>query len=82
MVERETIPTAYKDCDISVVTEQLPNQQWAVVVTVTHGTEQVQRITPLPVHKETFPSQDLARDFGVETGRRWIDENTPAAGPR
>ena len=80
MLERDRVPTAYRNCSISVVTEQLPHGRWAVVVTVTHSTERAQQPRPLPVFDQTFASQEAAREFGLQAGQRWIDENMPASG--
>lgn len=79
MVERETVPTSYRDCNISVVTEKMADGRWGVVATVTHSTEGAVKVIPVPLPAETFGSEADAREFAVRAAKTWIDENTPTA---
>jgi len=79
-MERTSVPTPYENCDISIVTEQKANGKWAVVATITHSTEAAVKVIPVPVPEEmAFGSEEEARQFGIQVGRTWVDENMPKA---
>jgi hypothetical protein len=79
-MERTSVPTLYENCDISIVTEQKANGTWAVVATITHSTEGAVKVIPVPVPEEmTFGSEEEARQFGIQAGRAWVEENMPKA---
>jgi hypothetical protein len=75
MVHRKTIP-AYGNCDIALATEQMRDGKWAVVATITHSTDSVQRTTDLPVSHQRFDTEAEAEEHGLRTAREWIDHNT------
>jgi hypothetical protein len=79
MVTRETYPTSYKDCSISVVTEQLEGGRWAAVATVARFSGTAQEVTPVPIPDRRFDSMEAARDYALAAGRDWIDRNTVGA---
>jgi hypothetical protein len=75
-VER-TARSEYKNCAISVATEQTASGQWAVVATVLHSTASAITPTPVPLPDRTFESEAAAREFGIRRAQEWIDENAP-----
>jgi hypothetical protein len=80
MIHRKTFP-AYGNCDIALATEQMRDGNWAVVVTIAHTTDNVQRTTDLPVSHERFATETEAEEHGLRMAREWIDRNTPHAAP-
>jgi hypothetical protein len=77
MVDRATAHTEYKNCGISLATEQMRDGRWGVVATVLHATESSLTPTPIPLPDETFESEAAAREFGLQRAQEWIDRNTP-----
>ena len=78
MIERETFPTDFTGCEITVVTEQLDDQAWAAVSTIHHFLDGATRTIDLPVSSKRFPSQADARDFGLRQAMTWLDRNMPS----
>lgn len=79
MIERQTFPTEYAGCEISVVTERLSDHEWAAVSTIHHLMEGATRTIDLPVSNKRFENQADARDFGLGQAMTWLERNMPAA---
>ena len=77
MIERQTFPTDFAGCEITVVTEQLGEQAWAAVSTIHHVLEGATRTIDLPVSSKRFESQGDARDFGLRQAMTWLERNMP-----
>jgi hypothetical protein len=77
MIDRETFPTGWPGCEISVVTEQMRDGRWAVVAGITENSPERTRTVDLPVPSRTFDTREQAQAFGVEQAQRWLDENMP-----
>ena len=77
MIERQTFPTDYSGCEITVVTESLGESDWAVVSTIHHFMDGATRTIDLPVSSKRFESQADARDFGLRQAMTWLDRNMP-----
>lgn len=77
-VHRDQNPTAYRGCDIAVVTERMRDGRWAVAAKVTHETEHALQVTPMPMPDQTFATEDEARQFGYAQARDWIDRSVAA----
>ena len=75
MVKRKTFP-AYGNCSIALVTEEMKDGRWAVVVTVTQSIDTVELNTDLPVTHARFAIEPEAEAFGARSAREWIDRNT------
>jgi hypothetical protein len=75
MIERQTFPTDYAGCEITVVTEQLGDRDWAAVSTIHHLLDGATRTIDLPVSSKRFESQADARDFGLRQATTWLDRN-------
>ena len=80
MIERETFPTDFAGCEITVVTEQLGEQAWAAVSTIHHFLDGATRTIDLPVSTKRFESQADARDFGfgLSQAMTWLERNMPS----
>jgi hypothetical protein len=72
--------TEYGDYAITVATERMNDGAWAVVARAVHRTPTADEVFPVPVPEERFPTEEQARQFGVEVAQRWIDKNAPPAG--
>lgn len=79
MVNRQTYPTDYGGCDVSVVTERMRDGAWAVVATVRHHTDRGTKVIPLAVPRRRFVSEEEARQFGLAQANRWLARSLPAA---
>jgi len=77
MIERQTFPTDYAGCEVTVVTERLGEEAWAAVSTIHHFLDGATRTIDLPVSSKRFPSQDDARDFGLRQAMTWLERNMP-----
>jgi hypothetical protein len=77
MIERQTFPTDFAGCEITVVTEQLGAEAWAAVSTIHHFLDGATRTIDLPVSSKRFPTQADARDFGLGQAMTWLDRNMP-----
>jgi hypothetical protein len=77
MIERQTFPTDYAGCEITVVTESLGERAWAAVSTIQHSLEGATRTIDLPVSSKRFESQADARDFGLRQALTWLERNMP-----
>jgi len=77
MIERQTFPTDYAGCEVTVVTERLGDDAWAAVSTIHHFLDGATRTIDLPVSSKRFPSQDDARDFGLRQAMTWLERNMP-----
>ena len=75
MIERQTFPTDYAGCEITVVTEELGDREWAAVSTIHHLLDGATRTIDLPVSSKRFESQADARDFGLRQALTWLDRN-------
>ena len=78
MIERRTFPTDYAGCEITVVTEQLAENAWAAVATITHSLDGATRTIDLPVSPRRFESQAIAQDFGLRQATEWLEGNMPS----
>jgi hypothetical protein len=78
MIERQTFPTDYAGCEITVVTERLGDEDWAAVSTIHHLLDGATRTIDLPVSSERFESQEDARDFGLRQAMTWLEHNMRA----
>jgi hypothetical protein len=78
MIERQTFPTDYTGCEITVVTERLADHDWAAVSTIHHLLEGATRTIDLPVSSKRFETQADARDFGLNQAMTWLESNMPA----
>ena len=78
MIERQTFPTDYAGCEITVETERLGDQDWAAVSTIHHLLDGATRTIDLPVSDKRFASQGDARDFGLRQAITWLERNMPA----
>ena len=77
MIERQTFPTDYAGCEVTVVTERLNDEAWAAVSTIHHFLDGATRTIDLPVSSKRFPSQADARDFGLRQAMTWLERNMP-----
>ncbi len=77
MIERQTFPTDYAGCEVTVVTERLGDEDWAAVSTIHHFLDGATRTIDLPVSSKRFSSQDDARDFGLRQAMTWLERNMP-----
>jgi hypothetical protein len=77
MIERQTFPTDYAGCEITVVTEKLGDESWAAVSTIHHFLNGATRTIDLPVSTRRFTSQADARDFGLRQAMSWLEGNMP-----
>ena len=80
MTHRQTLPTAWPDCTISVVTEPRRDGRWAVVATVQQRHDDAVQVHPVPLPEggqASFATEDEARVFAVSEAERWIERNTP-----
>ena len=77
MIERQTFPTDYAGCEVTVVTERLGEEAWAAVSTIHHFLDGATRTIDLPVSSKRFSSQDDARDFGLHQAMTWLERNMP-----
>lgn len=75
MAEREARGELDRECEVSVVTEQMGDGRWAVAVTVVHVTEGARQAIPLPMTHERFDSEAEARAYGLQRGREWVEHN-------
>ena len=75
MIERQTFPTDYAGCEVTVVTEKLGENSWAVVSTIHHFLNGATRTIDLPVSNERFANQADARDFGLGQAMTWLERN-------
>jgi hypothetical protein len=75
MIERKTFPTDFAGCEITVVTEQLPDKSWAAVSSINQFLDGATRTIDLPVSDKRFESQGDARDFGLGQATTWLDRN-------
>lgn len=71
--------TEYRDYEIAVATERMKDGEWAVVARAVLQTPTAHDVFPVPVPDRRFPTEQEAREFGVEVARRWIDRNAPRA---
>ena len=78
MIHRATVPVN-DEYSIAVVTEQMADDGWAVVASVTHRSPNGEKVTDLPVPATRFASQPEAEAAGVQQGRDWIERNVPRA---
>lgn len=69
--------TDYREYTISVATERMKSGDWAVVARAVHRTPTADDVFPVPVPEKKFPTEQEAREFGMDVARHWIDENTP-----
>ena len=65
MIHRETVPTAWQGCEISIVTERLGEGRWAVVAGISQTTPDHTRTIDLPVPSETFATEEEAKAYGL-----------------
>ena len=77
MIERQTFPTDYAGCEVTVVTERLAEDAWAAVSTIHHFLDGATRTIDLPVSSKRFESQNDARDFGLRQAMTWLERNMP-----
>ena len=77
MIHREKVPTAWTDCEISVVTERLGEGRWAVVAGISQTTPDHTRTIDLPVPSETFATEEEAKAYGTMQAERWLEKNMP-----
>lgn len=78
MIDRANFPTAWKGCEISIVTECLRDGRWAVVAGIQETTPEHTRTIDLPVPSETFATREEAQAYGRRQAERWLEENMPA----
>jgi hypothetical protein len=78
MIERQTFPTDFAGCEITVVTEELGHGSWAAVSTIHHFLDGGTRTIDLPVSDKRFESQEDARDFGLRQAMTWLERNMPS----
>jgi hypothetical protein len=77
MIERQTFPTDFAGCEITVVTERLADNAWAAVSTIHHFLDGGTRTIDLPVSSKRFETQADARDFGLRQAVTWLEDNMP-----
>jgi len=75
MIERQTFPTDYAGCEVTVVTERLGDEAWAAVSTIHHFLDGATRTIDLPVSSKRFSNQADARDFGLRQAMTWLERN-------
>ena len=78
MIERQTFPTDFAGCEITVVTERLADNAWAAVSTIHHFLDGGTRTIDLPVSTKRFETQADARDFGLRQAVTWLERNMPS----
>src|SRR5919109_724177 len=65
MVKRNSYPTEYPGCSISLAIEQMKDGRWSVVASIEHHLGEGVQNTPLPVTHERFESEAAAHEFGL-----------------
>jgi hypothetical protein len=79
MVKRESYPTKFPGCSISVATERMKDGKWSVVSTIEHNLGEGVQYTPLPVTHLRFDSEQEAHAFGMAQATEYLDRAEPAA---
>jgi hypothetical protein len=77
MIERRKFPTPWENREIAVVTEQLRDGRWGVVVNIEDVTPEHTRTVDLPVPDRTFESRGEAESFALEQAQHWLEHNLP-----
>jgi hypothetical protein len=79
MVKRDTYPTKFPGCEISVATEKMKDGKWSVVATIHHTVGEGVQATPLPVTHMRFDTEEEAHAFGMAQAHEYLERATPAA---
>ena len=79
MVKRNSYPTEYPGCAISLTTEQMKDGRWSVVASIEHHVGEGVQYTPLAVTHERFETEAAAHEFGLAQARDHLARATPAA---
>jgi len=78
MIQRKDVPVN-DEYSIAIVTEQMPDNAWAVVASLKHHSPTVEQIIDLPVHNDRYPSQHAAEQAGLTQAQTWLTQNIPHA---
>ncbi len=79
MVKRNTYPTKYPGCEISVATERMKDGKWSVVATIENHIGDGVQAVPLPVTHLRFDTEEEAHAFGMAQAHEYLDRAAPAA---
>jgi hypothetical protein len=77
MIERQTFPTGFAGCEVTVVTERLGDNAWAAVSTIHHFLDGATRTIDLPVSPRRFETQGAAQEFALHQATSWLERNMP-----
>jgi hypothetical protein len=79
MVKRNSYPTSYPGCVISMTVERMKDGKWSVVTAVEHQVGEGVQVTPLPVTHLRFDSEGDAHEFGMTQANEYLEQAEPAA---
>ena len=79
MVKRNSYPTSYPGCAISMTVERMKDGKWSVVAAIEHQVGEGVQVTPLPVTHQRFDTEAGAHAFGMSQANDYLARAEPAA---